>query len=52
MVMLAAERFRELGVRQVRADTAGPNEAARKLLGACGFRPSTTEMLLETEDDG
>src|SRR5688500_14522356 len=47
MLMLAVERFKELGVSQVRADTAAGNEAARGLMRSCGFRPSTTEMLLE-----
>jgi len=47
LVMLAIERFREIGVSQIRGDTAAVNEPARKLLGSCGFRPSTTEMLLE-----
>src|SRR3954469_6045167 len=31
MVMLAVERFRQIGVWQVRLDTAAPNEPARKL---------------------
>ncbi len=47
LVMLAIERFREIGVKQVRCDTARPNDAARALFARCGFRPSTTEMLLE-----
>ena len=47
MVMLAVERFREMGVPQVRGDTAACNEAARKLLLSCGFRVSTVEMLVE-----
>ena len=47
MVMLAVEPFRDLGVRQVRLDTAAENEIARKLFASCGFRPSTVEMLLE-----
>ena len=47
MVMLAIERFKSLGVEQIRLDTAFPNDPARKLFAACGFRPSTTEMLLE-----
>jgi len=47
MVMLAVEKFKQLGVEQVRLDTAAPNEAARKLFASCGFRPSVTEMLLE-----
>jgi ribosomal protein S18 acetylase RimI-like enzyme len=47
MVMLAIERFKSTGVTQIRLDTAAPNEAARKLFASCGFRPSTTEMLME-----
>ena len=47
MVTLAVERFREIGVPQIRLDTAAGNEAARALFAACGFRPSTTEMLIE-----
>ena len=47
LVMLAVERFRQIGVPQVRADTAAMNDAARGLLASCGMRPSTTEMLVE-----
>lgn len=47
LVMLAIERFGELGVPQVRLDTAMANEAARALFGQCGFRPSCVEMLLD-----
>ena len=47
MTMLAIEKFREIGVKQIRLDTAAKNDAARALFASCGFRPSTTEMLLE-----
>lgn len=47
MVMLAIERFRDIGVPQVRLDTAADNDAARSLFRACGFRPSAIEMLVE-----
>lgn len=47
MVMLAIERFKTMGVHQIRLDTAAENEAARSLFRSCGFRPSTTEMLME-----
>jgi ribosomal protein S18 acetylase RimI-like enzyme len=47
LTMLAIERFRAIGVAQIRLDTAAPNDAARALFASCGFRPSTTEMLLE-----
>ena len=39
--------FREMGVKQVRLETAVANEAARKMLESCGFRTSTIEMLAE-----
>ncbi len=51
LVMLAIEKFRELGVRQVRGDTAAANDPARNLLKSCGMRPSTTEMLIEIRLD-
>ena len=47
MVTLAIERFREIGVKQVRLDAAYANEPARGLFAACGFRPSIVEMLIE-----
>jgi GNAT superfamily N-acetyltransferase len=47
LVMLAVERFGEIGVAQVRCDTAWKNEAARRLFETCGFRPSVVEMLIE-----
>jgi GNAT superfamily N-acetyltransferase len=47
MVMRAIEKFREMGMTQVRLDTAAQNEVARKLFASCGFRPSVVEMLLE-----
>ena len=47
MTMLAIERFREMGAKQIRLDTASKNEAARALFASCGFRESTREMLLE-----
>lgn len=47
LVMLAIEKFREIGVKQVRGDTAAANDPARQLLQSCGMRPSTTEMLIE-----
>jgi ribosomal protein S18 acetylase RimI-like enzyme len=47
LVMLAIERFEQIGMKQIRLDTAGANEAARNLFAACGFRVSTTEMLAE-----
>ena len=47
LVAEAVARFREIGVPQVRLDTAEANEAARALFRACGFRPSIVEMLTE-----
>ena len=47
LVMLAIEKFRDLGMKQVRGDTAAANDVARGLLSSCGMRPSTTEMLIE-----
>ena len=47
LVTLATERFREIGVPQVRMDAAYGNEPARNLFAACGFRPSVVEMLIE-----
>jgi ribosomal protein S18 acetylase RimI-like enzyme len=47
LVTEAVARFREIGVPQVRLDTADANEAARALFRACDFRPSVVEMLTE-----
>ena len=47
LVTEAVARFREIGVPQVRLDTAYANAAARGLFRACGFRPSIVEMLTE-----
>jgi ribosomal protein S18 acetylase RimI-like enzyme len=47
MVTLAIERFRAIGVMQVRLDTAQANEPAQSLFKSCGFRPSIIEWLIE-----
>jgi len=47
MVMQAVEHFHQMGVQQIRLDTAAINEAARRLFASCGFRISTVEMLRE-----
>ena len=47
LVTLALERFKAIGVEQVRCDTASANTVARSLFKRCGFRPSTIEMLVE-----
>ncbi len=49
LTMLLVERFREVGVTQIRLETAAANEAARSLFSSCGFRVSTVEMMLEIE---
>ena len=49
LVMTAVERFREIGVAQVRLDTAAANDVARTLFEKCGFRTSVVEMLRVVE---
>jgi ribosomal protein S18 acetylase RimI-like enzyme len=47
LVTLALERFKAMGVTQVRAEVATANGPAAGLLGACGFRAASTTMLAE-----
>ena len=47
LVLAAADRFREVGARQIRLETAAANEPARRLFEACGFRVATIDMLRE-----
>jgi ribosomal protein S18 acetylase RimI-like enzyme len=47
MLMLCVERFEQMGIKQIRLDTAVQNENARKLFTSCGFRLSNIEMLRE-----
>jgi ribosomal protein S18 acetylase RimI-like enzyme len=47
MTLLALERFKSIGVTQVRLETAVANEVGRSLFASCGFRVSTQEMLCE-----
>lgn len=47
LVMRTIAHFTQIGVQQIRLDTAIANESARKLFSSCGFRPSTIEMLIE-----
>ena len=47
LVMLAIERYREIGVKQVRLEVSEGNTAAKALFLSCGLKPSTTEMLVE-----
>lgn len=51
LVTEAVARFREMGVPQVRLDTAFDNETARALFRTCGFRPSIVEMLVVMSED-
>jgi ribosomal protein S18 acetylase RimI-like enzyme len=45
----ALERFRAIGVTQVRLETAGANDAARRLFQSCGFRVATVDMLADLD---
>lgn len=47
MVMQTVERFSQMGVKQIRLDTANANETSRRLFASCGFRIGTIEMLIE-----
>jgi ribosomal protein S18 acetylase RimI-like enzyme len=47
LVTLGCDRFRAIGMTQVRLDVLIGNEPARGLFEACGFRSSIVEMLLE-----
>ena len=50
LTMLTIEKFREMGIRQVRLETAAANETARALFTSCGFRVSSVEMLVEVAE--
>lgn len=52
LVTDAIERFREMGVPQVRLETAAANTAARALFASCGFRIGTVDMLMDTGRPG
>lgn len=47
MTQMAVEKLRQMGIRQIRLETAVVNEAARRLFQSCGFRISSIEMLCE-----
>ena len=47
LVLLALERFTQMGAKQVRLDVLVDNDPASKLFQTCGFRPTVTEMLME-----
>jgi ribosomal protein S18 acetylase RimI-like enzyme len=49
MVTQAIEYFYQMGVEQIRLDTAAINEPARRLFASCGFRISVIEMLKELD---
>ncbi|MGH7176236.1 MAG: GNAT family N-acetyltransferase [Tepidisphaeraceae bacterium] len=51
LTMLAIERFADMGVKQVRLDTAFANDVARALFAGCGFHESTREMLLTIQSN-
>lgn len=48
LITLSVEKFKQLGIQQVRLNTAALNDTARELFKSCGFRVSTIEMLIET----
>ncbi len=47
LVAEAVRRFKAIGVKQVRLETAAANDDARHLFAACGFRVGTVDMLME-----
>jgi GNAT superfamily N-acetyltransferase len=47
LVIAALEKFKAIGIRQVRCETAHINEDARKVFSKMGFRPTTVVMLKE-----
>jgi ribosomal protein S18 acetylase RimI-like enzyme len=49
MTLHVIERFKQLGVTQLRLQTAAANDASRKLFQSCGFRVATIEMLMEID---
>jgi RimJ/RimL family protein N-acetyltransferase len=49
MVKQTIAHFTQIGIKQIRLDTASVNDVARKLFASIGFRPSQIEMLLELE---
>ena len=47
ILRVAIDRFRTIGVAQIRIETATANDTARRFFTSCGFRPSANEMLIE-----
>lgn len=45
LMLETLRRFERIGVKQVRLETAAPNEAARKLFASLGFRVGSVDML-------
>lgn len=52
LVEAAVERFRSIGVAQVRLHTAAFNDPARAVFARAGFRPCVVEMLLPLKEPG
>ncbi|GMV27739.1 MAG: hypothetical protein AMXMBFR58_37700 [Phycisphaerae bacterium] len=50
LLAAAIQRFKDIGVGQIRLETALANHAARKLFESCGFRTSTIDMLLSLQE--
>ena len=50
LVMQTIERFKQIGVDQIRMDVLVDNTPARGLFESCGFRPSTVQMLYPLSD--
>lgn len=47
LALRAVERFRAMGVKQIRLETAADNPGARALFTSCGFRTATIDMLID-----
>ena len=46
LVMELAERFRAMGIEQIRLDVLVQNKGACQLFARCGFQESVVEMIL------
>lgn len=46
LVQATVREFTRIGASRIRLETAAINDAARKMFASCGFRHSTSEMLL------
>jgi len=47
LALRAVEKFRAIGIKQVRLETATDNPGARALFVSCGFRVANIDMLLD-----